>query len=151
MKKYDLISGFFFLLFAFLICFLSARLPLGSWRHPGAGLFPLLIGIILGLLSAIASFRAYQSKSHESKKPLVSEGKGKNLVVVLSALFVYAICLESLGFLISSFLVLIILFRGVEPQRWTVSVLGSALISFMSYVIFELWLKARLPRGLLGF
>jgi hypothetical protein len=43
------------------------------------------------------------------------------------------------------------LFRFVEPQKWVVAVGGSALASIASYVVFELWLKTQLPRGILGF
>jgi len=67
------------------------------------------------------------------------------------ALFWYAIFLEILGFLMVTFLLLIFLFRGIEPQRWLVSVGGSALASLICYAIFELWLKTQLPKGILGF
>ncbi len=45
-------------------------------------------------------------------------------------MFAYAFCLEILGFLVSTFLLLVFLFRaGMEPQRWLVAIGGSAIAS----------------------
>jgi hypothetical protein len=38
----------------------------------------------------------------------------------------------------------------VEPQRWVVAIGGSALASIASYIIFEVWLKTQLPKGIFG-
>jgi hypothetical protein len=50
---------------------------------------------------------------------------------------------------LSTFLFLGFLLRVVEPQRWPMVIGGSALVSFVSYGVFALWLKAELPKGLL--
>jgi len=144
-------SSLVWLMFALYICIESMRLPLGSWRDPGPGFLPVGSGIILGLLSGIVYLRARGSKSPEVKESWYSTERWKNLILVLAALFAYAIFLETLGFLLGTLLLLIFLFRGIEPQRWIVSIGGSALASFISYVVFELWLKTQLPKGILGF
>lgn len=151
MKRYDQISSLFWLFFALLICIQSIRLPLGTWDDPGPGFLPLGSGIVLGLLSSITYLKAHLRKSQGVQQAWFPKERWKNLLLVLAALFGYTICLEILGFLITTFFLLILLFRGVEPQKWVVSILGSALISFASYVVFELWLKAQLPKGILGF
>ena len=151
MKKNDQMSSLVWLLLALYICTESMRLPLGAWRDPGPGFLPLGSGIILGILSGIAYLKASMSKSPEAKGSWYSKERWKNLVVVVVALFAYAIFLEILGFLLATFLLLIFLFRGIEPQKWVVSIGGSALASFISYAVFELWLKTQLPKGILGF
>jgi len=71
--------------------------------------------------------------------------------LVLAVLLAYTAFLEVLGFLLATFLLLLFLFRGIEPQRWVVSIGGSALTSFITYALFELWLKTQLPKGFIGF
>jgi putative tricarboxylic transport membrane protein len=151
MKRYDKISSLFWLLFALSICIQSIRLPLGSWDDPGPGFLPLGSGIILGLLSGVAYLQACRSKSESLPESWSVMKRWKNLILVLASLFCYAISLEILGFLLGTFLLLIVLSRGVEPQKWVISILGSAAVSLISYVVFELWLKTQLPKGILGF
>ena len=151
MKRYDQISAIFWMLFAVCIGVESLRLPLGTWRDPGPGFLPLGSGIILGALSLVCYLQARLGKSDEARESEYLKGRWKNLVLVLAVLCVYVFSLEILGFLLGSFLLLLFLFRGIEPQKWIVSIGGSALASFLCYVVFELWLKTRLPKGIFGF
>ena len=150
MKKYDRVSSLLWLSFALYIGIESLRLPLGSWRDPGPGFLPLGAGICLAILSLTAYFQARSRVEEKTRKGWYSPEKWKSLVFILAVLFGYALFLDYLGFLISTFLLLVMLFRFVEPQRWVVCIGGSALISIASYVIFEIWLKTQLPKGILG-
>ncbi|MBM4314336.1 MAG: tripartite tricarboxylate transporter permease, partial [Deltaproteobacteria bacterium] len=67
---------------------------------------------------------------------------------MLKALILYAILLDYIGFLIVTFLLMVVLLRFIEPQPCK-GVIGWALAgSVGSYLIFELWMKLRLPKGL---
>jgi putative tricarboxylic transport membrane protein len=151
MKRNDQISSLACLLLAVYICLQSLAYSIGSWRYPGPGFFPLGMGIFLGLLSITVYSRVRSSKPQEKEEPWYPRERRKALILVLIALFGYAIFLEILGFLISTFLLLFFLFIVVEPQRWIVAAGGSLLASFSSYALFELCLKIRLPKGLWGF
>jgi hypothetical protein len=37
--------------------------------------------------------------------------------------------------------------RTIEPQRWGLVILEALLASGISYLVFEIWLQAQLPRG----
>jgi hypothetical protein len=153
MKKYDRTSSLVWLVFAVYICVESSRLSFGSFHNPGPGFLPLLIGLILGILSFIVFLLASLSRETETiDQPWYPKERWKKLIWVLVALFAYAICLETLGFLISTFLLLVFLFRaGIETQKWMWAIGGSAVASLSSYAVFELWLKTQLPKGILGF
>jgi putative tricarboxylic transport membrane protein len=153
MKRYDQMSGLVWLIFAIYICIESSRLSFGSFHNPGPGFLPLLVGLLLGIFSIIVFLQATLSgKPQESLPPWYPQERWKKLIWVLVALFAYAMCLETLGFLISTFLLLVFLFRaGIETQRWIWAIGGSAIASFSSYAVFELWLKTQLPKGFLGF
>ena len=152
MKRNDEISSLIWFFFAVYICIESIRLPLGSWRDPGPGFLPLLVGLILASLSIICFTQAWRAESADQKASWYSRERGKNLIGVLLALLTYALVLDPLGFLASTFLLLIFLFRfGMEPQGWFWVIGGSGVASVSCYVVFELWLRTQLPRGILGF
>lgn len=153
MKRYDQMSGLVGLIFAIYICIESSRLSFGSFHNPGPGFLPLLVGLFLGIFSMIVFLQATLSgRSQEHFPPWYPRERWKRLIWVLVALFAYAICLETLGFLISTFLLLVFLFRyGMERKRWVVAIGASAMASFSSYAVFELWLRTQLPRGIFGF
>jgi len=113
----------------------------------------LLVGIFLGIFSIVAFMQAHLSKvTDEATSSWYPKERWKKLIGVLTVMFLYALFLEILGFLVSTFLLLVFLFRaGMESQRWSVAIGGSAIASFCSYAVFELWLKTQLPRGFLGF
>jgi putative tricarboxylic transport membrane protein len=150
-KKYDQISSLIWLLFALYICIESLRLPLGSMREPGAGFLPLGSGLCLGVLSAIVYFQARFRKKEDVRRSWYSKERWKSLLIILAVLFAYSLLLEFLGFLVSTFILLLMLFRLAQPRRWVVAVGGSALASILSYMVFEVWLKTQLPKGILGF
>jgi len=151
LKKYDKISSLIFLLFAAYICIESLRLPLGSWRDPGAGFLPLGSGLCLGILSIVAYFQARFRAGEDVWRPWYSKERRKSLLIILGLLFAYALILEFLGFLLGTFILLLMLFRLVEQQKWVVAVGGSAIASIVSYAVFQVWLKTQLPRGIFGF
>ena len=72
----------------------------------------------------------------------------KKIVLTVIALLAYATTMDYLGFLVSTFFFSFFLLRMIEPQRWGVVILESLLASGVSYLIFEIWLQAQLPRGI---
>lgn len=140
------------LAFAGLICLESLRLPIGSLREPGPGFLPLVVGVLLGGLSGVCFLRAGVEASKQANVAWYSRERWKNLVWILLALFAYAGVLDFLGFVVSTFLLLVFLFRfGITPQRWVWAVGGGAIASLSCYAVFELWLRTQLPKGILGF
>ena len=151
MKRNDQMSSVVWLSFAIYVCIESIRLPLGSWRDPGPGLMPLIAGTILGALSFSLYLKTRSRISDDVQGSWYPRERWQKLIFILVALLAYAIFLEILGFLLDTFFLLVFLFRGIEPQKWLLSIGGAALASMIAYAIFELWLKTQLPRGVLGF
>jgi putative tricarboxylic transport membrane protein len=148
--NHDKWSSLFWLVVGGLICFGALKLSLGTAKTPGVGFFPFISGSALVLLSLIVFLQSRGIPKATGAAALWPD-KGKMLKVLLTiaALLVYGIVMEYLGFLLSTFLFLGFLLRVVEPQRWPMVIGGSVLVSFVSYGIFALWLKAELPTGLL--
>lgn len=152
MKRRDIISSIFWLTMGIGVCYEAYKLELGTLRDPGSGFIFFWVGIIMIGLSLAVLIRAIKEKAipGELKKVLWTEVRWRKIVVVLAALFLYAHFLPILGFILSTILLLIFLFKAVEPQSWTKAILGAIISTLTAYGLFHLWLGSQLPRGLLG-
>ncbi len=52
-------------------------------------------------------------------------------------------------FSLSTMILLVFLFKAIEPQKWSVALGGALITSLLSFVIFARWLDVQLPRGIL--
>jgi len=126
-------------------------LNLGTLHDPGSGFIFFWVGVIMVGLSLIILLRAIRLERKAGElKSLWSEVRWKKIISVLLALFVYAYAFTSLGFILSTFLLLIFLFKAVEPQKWSVAIMGAILSALIGYGVFQLWLGSQLPKGLLN-
>jgi putative tricarboxylic transport membrane protein len=149
-KSRDLISSLFWLVFGIGVCYGGYDLDLGTLQEPGSGfiffwvgviMIGLSIGILIGALKKTAvsgEFNAIWANIH-----------WKKIMIVMAALFLYGFAFMPLGFILSTFLLLVFLFKAVEPQRWSVAILGSVVTTLTAYGVFQLWLGSQLPAGLL--
>jgi len=127
---------------------------MGEMRDPGAGFFPLLIGLVTGLLALIALVQSLREKKeiNEATAPRSTEPfRWWNLVVISAALIAYALTLTTLGFVINTFLFMLILLKVIEPQTWKKAVLASLITAVTSDLFFNVLLGAQIPSGILGF
>ena len=153
MNKADRISGVFWLCFSILIIILSYRLGLGTLHQPGPGFLFFWVNIVLGGMSLAVLIRAWMGKTTEGLRPLTIFG-GQNLakiLLVLVALFLYAVFMETLGFILVTLLLFIFLLRIIEKKKWAFAVSTSVVVTAISYFIFQVWLQCMLPLGLLEF
>jgi hypothetical protein len=97
----------------------------------------------LSLALIIVGLRAAESREESWRNSL-------NIILVSLSLFAFALLLEPLGFIATAFLFAAFLFKAVERRAWSFALAAAVLISAASYVIFERWLQAQLPAGLLG-
>lgn len=146
------ISSLVWLGFALFFCVETIRkLPLGSWHNPGPGFWPLAGGMILGLLAIADFLQSLLQKFPESKESWYPKERGKGLLLIFLVLFGYSFGMEILGFLTSTFLLMIILVRAVEPKKWIGLIGFGMLVSFLTFIVFDRFLGCQLPVGIWGF
>ncbi len=144
-------SGVFFLIGA-AICLGSVRYKLGSLSEPESGLMPFLIGAGIAFFSAFGLVQATLRKRRgEGWNNLFQGLLWPKVLIVLASLVGYVIFIKSLGFLITAALFIGFLLKVASPHRWPAVILGAFFTAFCSYLIFEVWLMAQLPKGPLGF
>lgn len=133
------------------VCLGSLQYRLGTPASPGTGFMPFLTGVAICLFSGIGLIQATLRKRRgEGWTPLLRGVAWKNAFVILVSLLAYVLLLKPLGFVITTAVFIAFLLRVISPQRWFVVIAGSVLTAFASYLIFDVWLKAQLPKGPLG-
>ncbi len=147
----DIFSSLFWMAISLGICLEGCDLGLGSLTDPGGGFMFFWVGVIMAGLSGIVLIQAARRKAvREEMKNLWAGVAYKKVIAVMVALFVYAYLLNTLGFILATIPLMIFLFKAVEPQRWSIAVLGAVISTLVAYGVFRLWLQCQLPLGLLG-
>lgn len=151
MRRIPVYCALFWMLFALLICLESLRLKLGAINNPGPGFFPFSVGSVMFLLSAGSLFQEIR-KQAQAGKPSDFEGfRWWNIVIILGAITAYALTLETLGFLINTFIFVCLLLKVIEPQSWKTALLGGLIAAITSDVLFRVIFQAQIPTGITGF
>lgn len=149
MKRLDEISSLCLILFAIAISIQSYKLGLGTSKNPGPGFFPMVSGITVGLLSFPIFIKAVLTSEKELILFWPDKKAIKKIILVTLTLVTYAIALEYLGFLLCTFLSMLFLLKVVAAPKWFSAIFFAIITSLSSYVIFEIFLKSQLPRGIL--
>ena len=150
MERRDLYFTFFWILLGLFVFIYSYRLGIGRIGSPGPGLFPFCLGVLFFLLS----FIHLMGKLFQRKKEVImkheeetSEGVVKLILLVFS-LFVYALFLDTLGYLITTFVVLILLYKIAGNKSWVRVTIYSLSTLIITYLFFT-YLGVRFPGGIM--
>jgi putative tricarboxylic transport membrane protein len=147
-RRYDLASASFLLCFSLYYMGEAAGLGIGTARVPAPGFFPLILGGILSILSLVLLYAAATKKEAGTPSPGLWHGlKWPKTVLILASLLAYTFLLEPLGYLAATLLLMLYLFKGIEPQTWRVAITGAVLSSGVTYLLFKTLLQIQLPRG----
>jgi len=170
MKRDELIVGAFLFLFGALTSVFSSNLEVGTFNQIGTGLFPLSLGILLMVLSSVY---LAQIVLHLRKATLMEKTQGSpeaapaavgaktsifskigqpmvNVIVLAGSMVFFALFLDALGYLLCTFLMLLVLVRVLGMRNWIVVLTIAIIAAAGSWLIFVKLLKIPLPQGFLG-
>jgi len=143
----DKYLSLFCLLLAILLIEESWKLGVGELRKPGSGLFPLLIGMFLLIVSFLLFL---QTRSHTTTdKEGTEKVRYRNIFLCISSLYAYVLVVEWLGFIVSTFFLILFLLKAIEHKGWRLAVTTALLTAAVSYAFFGIALRAALLRGIL--
>ena len=154
MKRGDILGALAFFLFGAITAILSLRMPIGTLRAAGSGLFPLCLGILLMFLSSLVMGKLiWEARGHAEKtvRPMKEPESSLPVVAFLTIMGLAALFLNTIGYVLVSFLLMLGLLAVLAPKRWRLNVALSLLTAAGSYLLFVYALKIPLPRGFLGF
>ena len=125
----------------------AGRLGFGTFGRPGPGFLPFLAGVCLAGLALAGLIQTVGQKSPAEAGPDFNANAIARIGIVSALLFGYVALWDIIGFLPSTFLLLLFLFRCVEPLKWRTVFAASALTLAFTYLLFSVLLGARLPAG----
>ena len=150
MNRLDRYSSAFWLAFSIYIAVESYRLGLGKWDDPGPGYFPFGAALLFGCM-AFGVFVRSLSIGPVSRTDAGQRYRWQNVIMVLIAMVLYTLFLNSIGFVLCTFLIVIFFVKVVALRRWTSSIMMAVCMSMGSYLLFSFFLKAPLPKGFFPF
>jgi len=150
-KHKDVIGGLFWLGVGLVLSLWATRYSIGSLILPGPGSLPLVLGLILILLSIILIARGILSSrvTGRDSPPLLLTGWKKGVYTV-GVLLLGAFFFERVGYLLTFFLLILLLMKGAGAQSWKTTVLVAFCSALGVYLVFVRLLEQPLPLGLLG-
>ena len=107
---------------------------------------PFLASILVFALSVFVLVKGILGEK-EGPSPLNRKRLPKPTLLVV-AILAYSFLLDSLGFLISIFLLLFAMFSMEEPKKWPKNIVISLIVVILSFLIFKKWLGVRFPAGI---
>jgi putative tricarboxylic transport membrane protein len=151
MNRYDSITSLIWFLVGLGIIFWSSiTLKIGTLRQPGGGVLPLFCGIVISILSIIVFFQSKVKTKEVSGESFFIIKSLIKILYTIGILIVYALVLERLGFIITTFIVMLFIFKQIARASYFIGILESLITTGICYYIFSILLKISLPRGWLG-
>ncbi|HWB45844.1 MAG TPA: tripartite tricarboxylate transporter TctB family protein [Hyphomicrobiaceae bacterium] len=126
-----------------LVLALSADLPFGTLASPGAGMLPTAVTVLMMAFAVILVLRAAQSP------PLadIDWSDVRHAARVVGVMGLAVAFYISLGFVPTMVLLLFVLTYAIERRPLLPAVLFSVGVTLIAYLLFNILLKAPLPRG----
>jgi putative tricarboxylic transport membrane protein len=146
------VGGVFWLAFGLVVMYGSFQLELGTVQAPGSGFLGFLAGAFVALMAVIVVAQSFLDKDNQvTLSALAKNIHWRRPAMVALLVLAYVLALERLGFLVTAFLFMFIMFKWVEKFPWPKAILVTLGVVSCCYLLFNNLLKASLPRGVLGF
>jgi putative tricarboxylic transport membrane protein len=140
-------SGVLWLSIALYVGRESVRLGVGQWSDPGPGFIFLGSAVVLAALSATILVRGL--RRHEPAEPAGERASWRRVLVAFGVLALYVLAFESVGFLLATVIMMVVVLRLGGVRKWTTTMVVAAGATLGTYVLLNVWLQTRLPAGTL--
>jgi len=153
MNRNDAFGGVLVFLFGALTVCLSLKMPIGTFRAAGPGLFPLCPGLLLVVLSSIFTLAALMRHRWDGRREGEASKDTGSVKPVLGCMAVIAFAagfLEHLGYAPTAFIVVMALLQILGRHYWCRNLLIALSAGVVSHLLFVRWLQIPFPQGGLG-
>ncbi len=141
--KFDRIASVLFLSIGVLFIIGSRNLASSSYGSSvGPDIFPSILGALLVLLSIRLFFETLMTRNHQGEKEKLQY---KPFLIIFVATLIYILTLETVGYIITTFIFLLVCFQTMERTKWIKSIIISACFSGLVYILYVQVLKGTLP------
>jgi putative tricarboxylic transport membrane protein len=150
MRRSERIQAVLWAVFGLYIMYEGFLLKLGTGRAPRPGFMIFWVGVVIVILGAFFFLGTFTTPAREQQRMLWRRGRWFRGAKLAAALFLYVAVFQWLGFIPSTFLLLVYMFKGLEPQSWRTALLLSAVTVAICYLVFGVFLELQFPPGVLS-
>ena len=140
----EVVGGLFWLAIGIFFAVGGILLKPGTPRNPGPGFLPLIMAVLLVFFSLFVLAKGLMTPGGFSKRI-----QWKRQAVLVATVFVYGMLLDLVGFLLSTFALMFVLFgllsRG--ENRWPSVFVYAAATALIGWLVFSVALKVPFPQG----
>jgi putative tricarboxylic transport membrane protein len=153
MKRADMITGVVLLVFSGYVIWESSQMPPSATFGPGPAFLPLWLGILLAVFAGILFVTALSRKATEKDSEALFPGKQPLMAImlVMVGLAAYIFLIEVLGFIADTFLFIVFLMKGVEHEKWPLTLAIAVGTTVVLFLTFQVLLQITLPSNMFGF
>ncbi len=152
MNKAETIAGLVFAGLGIYMGLVSLRFPYLLDAVPGPGFLPrwIALGLIAcGLVLTVNALRPRVASAEPIAWP--DAGGWRRVGLMFGALAVALVLLVKLGFLVTTTLFMAVVIFGLGVRSWVMLTTVPLLAATGLYLVFAVWLRVPLPRGILDF
>ena len=121
----------------------ATQYSMGTSAKPGAGYFPMGLGVITAALGLAILFKALTVETEGGDK--IGGMAWRPLVVIVGAITVFGLALPRLGMVVTVPVLIIMTSLAGDEFRWRGVLVNAAVLTFGSWVIFVWGLKLTIP------
>jgi putative tricarboxylic transport membrane protein len=142
-KTFDRYAGIVFLAIGATFVVGSRTISTSAYgSNVGPNIFPMILGAFLAIMSIRLIYQTFRYQQREKNNENLDY---KRFGIIFAAAVLYAFFLEDIGFVIGTFLFLMISFQTMERGRIWISLLISSVFSYGVYYLFVNVLDGSLP------
>jgi putative tricarboxylic transport membrane protein len=147
MRRWERIVASFLIFLGVGAAVLAYRMGFGDLHHPGPGFFPFWLSVFLAALAFIYFFTKLGLDSTPGR--LWERGGWIRPSLAALVMFIYTLLMGELGFFSATFLLFLAWLIIIEREKWLTIGMVSVLGTFTLYIVFTVFLRVPLPKGLL--
>jgi putative tricarboxylic transport membrane protein len=147
MKKWERIAAGILSFIGVAAAVIAYDLGFGDFHHPGPGFFPFWLSAILAMVSFIYFLSQLGSDSH--RVSLWEKHAWVRPFQAAGVMFLYTLAMDWIGFFSATFLLFLVWLILIEREKWLIVGLVSVFGTLSFFLVFTVFLKVPLPRGII--
>jgi hypothetical protein len=147
MKKWERIAAAVLVFIGVAAAAMAYELGFGNFHHPGPGFFPFWLAAVLAVVSFI--YFLTQLGTDAQRVSLWGKRAWARPFGAAGVMFLYSLAMGWLGFFSATFLLFLVWLVLIENEKWLTVGLVSVLGTLCFFLVFTVFLKVPLPKGII--